>query len=138
MPGLVQDSLQHFLENCRHLGWHIDGVADVDHFLSDSPEPVAVSKQVLHEHCVQISDDRGREALKRNRFHKELDSCLVIEQHHRVRIIAGGPFLEQFLGSQHGIGVAFQSRGRPGQVNKQLLQYLASVGSSRQLLFHAP
>lgn len=67
-----------------------------------------------------------------------LDGGLVVEQHHRVGVAACGSAREQLFGRLQGMAVAFQTRGRPGQVHAQLFEHLARVASGRKLFSQPP
>lgn len=63
--------------------------------LANGAKRIGVSKKVLHEHCMQVSNQGCREALQWHGVDEKFDGRFVVQQHDGVGIAAGGPALEQ-------------------------------------------
>ena len=128
----IQDLIEAFLDELRHFQWMVNRAFDAYRNAPQATDGLGVGQQVVREQGVQIQDGVPVEADLVGLVNEQFDGCLVVQDHLRFpRVLALGGFaqLQQTLGFQQGVGVAFQTAGVPGQVDQQAAVDRPGVGT---------
>src|SRR6266568_4564751 len=132
--ALLKNDTEVFLDPLRYGQRVKDTPADFHDLCAQATRSVGIRQQVLRQQRVQIKKRVKVEADFLRLLDQHFNRRLMVQDHLRfapILAFRGVPKLDQVLGIEAAVGVAFETARCPREIDQQAVQNVARIGSCR-------